>query len=196
MKRENAPVHPLSLALIPLAQLCLQRFTRDAARAQSSNSCSQAVEQLGCARCRDKPDLSHTPLSLPWLLGTEPWPCCPPCVPSTSRGCSRWPGPRRRSRSGSRRSRRICGCWAATWGAGQPLEGPSGPGALQEGREEHQLQPGAALESGSYRGPTERELSLANAASHSSQAGPTRGNHSTGELRRKEQRALRRENHC
>lgn len=150
------------------------------------------MEQLRCPRCRDKAHLSHIPVALPRLLDTSPGPAVPLC-PRTSRGCSHWPGPRRRSRSGSRRSRRICGCWAATWGAGQPLERPSGPGALQEGREEHQLQPGTALQSGSYRQSFHWQTQHPTLAK---EAPATTGNHSTGELRRKEQRALMRENHC
>lgn len=55
---------PSSLALIPQI---LQGF-RDAAWAQSSNSCCQALE------CREKPQ-PHA-LALPWLLDTEPWLCC------------------------------------------------------------------------------------------------------------------------
>lgn len=167
---------------------------------QSSNSCCQAVEQLRCARCRDKPDLSHIPRACPgsWTLSPGPAvPLCPPVSPYLS--------------------------WL------QPLAGPPSEEPLWEQEEQEDLRvlgchmggrtaPGASIRSwgtaGGQRkasatawhcpgvrelqGPNrEKDLSLANAASHSSQAGPTTGNHSSGELRRKEreQRAPRRENH-
>lgn len=192
MRGENAPVHPLKPGFDP---------TDPALPAEFRGCCLGSEQQFLLPGYRDAGrSLSHMPCPCHGSWAPSPGSAVPLC-PRTSRGCSRWPGPRRRSRSGSRRSRRICGCWAATWGAGQPLERPSGPGALQEGREEHQPQPGTALQSGSHRSPTERDF-IGNAASHcsqggSSKAGPTTGNHSTGELRRKERepRALRRENH-